>query len=71
MKYYTAVPYRMNNGITIFHIPVDGKTIVVAEGLGLQVSRVAEYTPNLGPYDEKSFAEFARMDIAKRVLAGE
>lgn len=55
----------------IHYFRADGKLFAATEALGLQIGRIAEDTPSLGPYDEKAFAGFARMDIAKRVLAGE
>ncbi|HEY6019335.1 MAG TPA: hypothetical protein VIY48_05350 [Candidatus Paceibacterota bacterium] len=59
------------DGMEIHYLRANGKLFATIEALGLQIGRVAEDTPNLGPYDEKAFAEFARLDIAKRILAGE
>lgn len=46
--------------------------VAVVQAMGLQIAR-ATFTNggDLPAYDEKEFAEFARIDIAKRVLAGE
>ena len=55
-------------------ITAEGKPAEVAcvQALGLQIARPTfKAGPNLPPYTEKEFAEYARRDIAERVLNGE